>query len=94
VSPAAIKHDAVRRVFAQAERYLGANWRLSGRGHCERVILKPRYSGHARLGAPHSVKYFSPSGTIRRCWVFPAELVRRAAWILKVDANVLVSRWL
>jgi hypothetical protein len=94
VSPDRIKYDAVRRVFAQAERYLGSNWRLSGRGHCERVTLKAHYSRHARLGAPHSVAYFSPSGCLGRVHVFPAELVRRAAWILKVDAKVLVSRWL
>jgi len=92
VSPDGIKYDAVRRVFAQAQRTLGTTWRLSGRGHCERVILKAHYSRHARLGAPDSVAYFSPTGTRR--YVFPAALVRRAASILKIDAQVLVSRWL
>lgn len=94
MSPDGIKYDAVRRVFAQAERALGTRWQLSGHGHEERVTLKAHYSRHARLGAPDSVKYFCPAGCIARRWIYPAALVRRAASILKIDANVLVSRWL
>ena len=93
-SPDGIKYDAVRRVFAQAERALGTRWQLSGHGHEERVTLKAHYSRHARLGAPDSVKYFCPAGCIARRWIYPAALVRRAASILKIDPNVLVSRWL
>jgi hypothetical protein len=84
----------VRRVFAQAERALGTKWQLSGRGHCKRVALKTNYSRHARLGAPDSVEYFCPAGCRARRWIYPAALVRRAASILKIDPNVLVSRWL
>ena len=94
VSPDGIKYEAVRRAFVQAERTLGTGWRLYGRGHCERVTVKPHYSRYARLGAPQSVAHFSPRGCVGWCWIYPADLVRRAAWLLKVDPAVLVSRWL
>ena len=92
VSPDGIRYDAVRRVFAQAERALGTKWPLFGRGHCERVTLKSHYSRHARLGARRSVMHFSPSGSLGSHWVFPLALVRRAASILKIDPEVLISR--
>jgi len=80
--------------FAQAQRALGTDWQLYGRGHCERVTLKAHYSRHARLGAPESVAHFSPSGCLGWRYIYPAALVRRAASILKIDAKVLISRWL
>jgi hypothetical protein len=81
-------------VFAQAERALGTKWQLFGRGHCERVTLKAHYSQHARLGASKSVLHFAPSGSLGRRWVFPLAMVRRAASILKIDSEVLISkRW-
>lgn len=92
MSPDGIKYDAVRRVFAQAQGALGKKWHLYGRGHCERVTLKAHYCRHARLAAPESVAYFSPSGSIGRCYVFPAALVRRAASILRVDPDVFIAR--
>lgn len=92
VSPDGIKYDALRRVFAQAQRALGTEWNLYGRGHCERVTLKAHYARHARLGAAESVRWFAPSGSMARVYVFPAELVHRAAAKLKIDASVLISR--
>lgn len=92
VSPDGIAYDALRRVFAQAQRKLGTDWQLFGRGHCERVTLKAHYSRHARLGAPESVAHFSPSGCLGRRYVFPAALVRRVASILKIEPDVLISR--
>ena len=91
VSPDGIAYDAVRRAFARAQRALKIDWKLYGRGHCERVTLKPHYSLHARCGASKSVAWFSPSGALGARYVFPAALVRRAASLLRVDANVLIS---
>src|SRR5207247_4828964 len=92
VSPDGITYDAVRRAFARAQRALRIDWKLYGRGPCEQVTLKPHYSRHARCGASESVARFSPSGALGARYVFPAALVRRAASLLRVDANVLISR--
>jgi len=92
VSPDGIAYNAVRRAFARAQRALKIDWKLYGRGHCDRVTLKPHYSRHARCGASESVAWFSPSGALSRRYLFPAALVRRAASLLRVDANVLISR--
>jgi hypothetical protein len=92
VSPDGIAYDAVQRAFARAQRALKVDWKLFGRGHCERVTLKPHYSRPARRGASESVAWFSPSGALGARYVFPAALVRRAASLLRVDANVLISR--
>ena len=50
----------VVHAFALAERILGANWRLKGRGHCRRATLKAPYSNHAVKGAARSWTHVCP----------------------------------
>lgn len=48
VSSHGIRFEEVELAFAEAERVLGTEWRLKGRGHCRRVTLDRRYSTYAR----------------------------------------------
>jgi hypothetical protein len=77
--------------FVKAEQELGANWKLSGRGHCERVVLDARYS---RVVAPaiRSWVRISPGGAPSRRTLFPLALVERAAQILGVGLWTIAQR--
>ena len=77
--------------FVQAERELGTEWKLAGRGHCERVVLDARYS-RAVSPAIKSWVRISPSGACGSRILFPRMLVERAAEILGVSARVIVQR--
>lgn len=81
----------VAAAFVQAERELGTDWRLSGRGHCERVVLDARYS---RVVSPaiRSWVYISPQGAASRRILFPLKLVKRAAEILGTNLDVIMGR--
>ncbi len=77
--------------FVRAEQELGGDWRLKGRGHCRRVTLDARYS---RLVSPEIRSWIrmTPHGVMSQRTLFPRDLVRRAAQILSVRLDVLVSR--
>ncbi|MBE0591577.1 MAG: tetratricopeptide repeat protein [Gemmatimonadales bacterium] len=77
--------------FRQAERELGANWVLSGRGHCRRVTLDARYS---RVLSPaiRSCAVVSPHSASSSRILFPRALVERAAEILHVDPQLIIGK--
>lgn len=77
--------------FVKAEQELGANWKLSGRGHCERVVLDVRYSRAVRP-AIRSWVCISPGGAPSRRTLFPLALVERAAQILGVGLWTIARR--
>ena len=80
---------AVAAAFAEAERALGKNWKLKGRGHCRRVSLAGCYSRRVRA-AISSWEWvsccLSPVGLV------PLALVERAAQILNVAVEILVGQ--
>ena len=82
----------VQRAFAEAEQFLGTEWRLKGRGHCRRVSLDARYSGCAAKGAAGSWAWVTPHGTMSPRRLIPLAIVKRAARILGVPARLLISR--
>ena len=92
VSPDGIRYDEVERAFARAERLLGTDWSLKGRGHCRRVTLESHYARRARLGAARSSAFFTPQGAMSPHWVFPLALVLKAGKILAVEPGVLISQ--
>jgi len=77
--------------FQQAERELGTNSRLSGRGHCRRVTLDARYSRVLRP-AIRSCAWVSPHSAPSSRILFPLALAQRAAEILRVDPTLLIGQ--
>ena len=80
----------VAAAFKLAERRLGTDFQVYGRGHCRRVALLGPY---ARVTHPvcKSWRRFSPHGSRSKRYVFPLVIVNEAARILKVDPSVLIS---
>ena len=87
-----LKFSDVERAFAEAERLLGREWRLKGRGHCRRVTLDARYSRRAAQGAARSWAWVTPQGTMSARRLLPLAIVKRAARILGVPVRLLISR--
>jgi len=85
-----IKQQEVERAFARARDELGSDWQLKGRGHCRRVTIRSRFAGAAGRGAHDCWQYVAPLGFFRR--LFPLPVVARAAELLGVPADCLVSR--
>jgi hypothetical protein len=86
-----LKMADVVAAFVVAERDLGSKWRLSGRGHCERVVLDACYSRAVRPAIRSWVR-ISPRGAPSRRTLFPLALVERAAQILGVRLWVIARR--
>ena len=82
----------VQLAFAEAEQLLGTNWQLKGRGHCRRVSLDARYSGHAAKGAARSWAWVSVGGSMSPRRLVPLAIAMRAAKILGVPARLLIAR--
>jgi hypothetical protein len=85
-----IKQSEVERAFAHAQEELGTDWQLKGRGHCRRVTLRSQFSRAARCGAPDCWQTVATLGWHRR--LFPLAIVTRAARILGIPADCLVSQ--
>jgi hypothetical protein len=85
--------DHVVRAFQRAEKLLGTEWRLKGRGHCPRVVLHGIYSRVVRHET-RSWQRFTPGHDSAPRFVFPKAVVVRAARILHVPLGVLVCRGL
>src|SRR5512146_1618637 len=82
----------VERAFAEAERMLGTEWQLKGRGHCRRATLDPRYSSHAARGAARSWAHVTPHEAMSPKRLLPVAIIEKAAEILGVEARLLMSR--
>ena len=82
----------VERAFAEAERLLGAEWQIKGRGHCRRATLDPRYSRHAIRGAARSWGRVRPHQALTWKRLLPVPIIEKAAEILGVEAQLLMSR--
>jgi hypothetical protein len=87
-----LRFSDVERAFAEAERLLGGDWKLRGRGHCRRATLDPRYSSHARKGAARSSAEVFIIGGPRRKRVMPLAIIEKAAELLGVTPGVFVCR--
>lgn len=82
----------VERAFAEAERLLGAEWQLKGRGHCRRATLDPRYSRYALKGAARSLGRVVIGSAPRPRQLLPLAIIEKAAEILGVAPAILVCR--
>jgi hypothetical protein len=82
----------VEWAFAEAERILGGDWKLKGRGHCRRATLDPRYSSHARKGAARSSAEVFIIGGPRRKRVMPLAIIEKAAELLGVTPSLFMCR--
>jgi hypothetical protein len=82
----------VVRAFALAERILGAEWQLKGRGHCRRASLKALYSSHALKGAARSWTRVRPHQALTWKRLMPVAIIEKAAQLLGVPAPLLISR--
>jgi hypothetical protein len=82
----------VERAFAEAERILGGDWKLRGRGHCRRATLDPRYSWHARKGAARSSAEIFILGGPKPKRVIALAIIEKAAELLGVTPGVFVCR--
>jgi hypothetical protein len=82
----------VERALVQARRELGTEWRLKGLGHCRRVTMKPWYGRSAAVAAPDCWQWVTPARSWSARRLFPLALVERAAEILGVPVERLVSR--
>jgi hypothetical protein len=87
-----LKFVEVQRAFAEAERLLGAHWKLQGRGHRRRVTLRAVYSCWALNEASHCWERVTPKGSGSRRRLVPWAIVDKAAQIMGVSADVLISR--
>jgi hypothetical protein len=80
----------VRAAFVEAERRLGTEWRLKGRGRCRRVTLGPSYA-RAILPTSRSRRLVS----VRTAWgsvnMYPLPIVEEAARILGVTPWIFVG---
>jgi hypothetical protein len=92
VSSHGIRFEEVEWAFAQAERVLGTEWRLKGRGHCRRVTLDSRYSRYARRGAARSWEVVTPRGSGSRRLLMPLAIVTRAAQLVGAPARLFISQ--
>jgi hypothetical protein len=92
VSTHGIRFEEVQRAFAEAERVLGTEWRLKGRGHCRRVTLDSRYSRYATRGAARSWAVVTPRGSGSRRLLMPLAIVTRAARFVGVPARLFISQ--
>ena len=81
----------VENAFRQAQTELGTTWKLSGRGHCRRATLRGRFSAAAARGADQSFTRLCFSHR-NRTRVFPYDIVARAAALLNVELDVILSR--
>jgi hypothetical protein len=88
----ALRFSDVERAFGEAERLLGTNWRLKGRGHCRRASLDPRYSNHALRGAARSWGLIRPHHALGWKRLLPLAIIEKAAEVLGVPARLLMSR--
>ena len=86
-----LSYVAVAEAFAEAERDLGCDWKLKGRGHCRRVTVDRRYSRYVRA-AIRSWQSFTPSGAMSSRNLVPFALAERAAQILNVAVEILVGK--
>lgn len=87
-----LRFSDVERAFAEAERLLGTNWQLKGRGHCCRASLDPRYANHALRGAARSWGLVRPHHTLGWKRLLPLAIIEKAAEVLGVPARLLMSR--
>jgi hypothetical protein len=81
----------VRAAFVEAERRLGTEWRLKGRGRCRRVTLGPSYA-RAILPVSRSRGLVSTRTTWGSVGMYPLPIVEEAARILGVTPWVLVGK--
>ena len=82
----------VERAFAEAERLLGTEWQIKGRGHCRRATLDPRYSSHAIRGAARSWGRVRPHQALTWKRLLPVQIIEKAAEILGVETRLLMAK--
>jgi hypothetical protein len=86
-----LKREAVVKAFRKAERLLGHDWPVKGRGHCRRATIRNPYDRDVRP-VTRSWKYFSPHDALGRRHVFPMAVIEVAAKILGVALERIMLR--
>jgi hypothetical protein len=87
-----LRFAEVERAFAEAERLLGTQWQLKGRGHCRRATLDARYSSYAITGAARSWGRVRPHQAVSWKRLLPVAIIEKASEILGVAPSLLMCR--
>lgn len=85
-----LRMDAVRAAFVEAERRLGIDWKVKGRGHCRRASLHLSYA-RAVHGVAKSGDSLVPPRRMSSLVVYPVPIIEEAARILGVSPRVLTG---
>jgi hypothetical protein len=85
-----LPREEFRSAFLQAEAELGTEWELKGRGHVPRATIRGPYSHVTEVTS--CWQCFNPSRSHGHRFVFPLAVIERAAAILGVPAERIISR--